>query len=85
LVDLILVFSATFGKIFQLYNGDQFWWWMMILYLFYIFQVLFALNQTLWKHELSRRVKSEFQYTTEDLIHHYNCGAPKAKKKVFCG
>ena len=36
--------------------------------------MLFALNQTLWKHELSRRVKSEFQYTTEDLIHHYNCG-----------
>ncbi|XP_063402960.1 metalloprotease TIKI1-like [Mytilus trossulus] len=37
-------------------------------------QVVFALNQTLWKHELSRRLKSEFQYTTEDLIHHYNCG-----------
>ncbi|XP_052090715.1 metalloprotease TIKI1-like [Mytilus californianus] len=37
-------------------------------------QVVFALNQTLWKHELSRQLKSEFQYTTEDLIHHYNCG-----------
>lgn len=43
---------------------------MIIFY----FQVVFALNQTLWKHELSRRLKSEFQYTTEDLIHHYNCG-----------
>lgn len=37
-------------------------------------QVVFALNQTLWKHELSRRLKSEFSYTTEDLIQHYNCG-----------
>lgn len=43
-------------------------------HLYLYFQVLFALNQTLWKHELSRRLKSDFKYTTEDLIDHYNCG-----------
>uniref|UniRef100_A0A8W8LJY3 Metalloprotease TIKI homolog n=2 Tax=Magallana gigas TaxID=29159 RepID=A0A8W8LJY3_MAGGI len=37
-------------------------------------QVLFALNQTLWQHEVSRSRKNAVHYTTDDLIHHYNCG-----------
>lgn len=41
---------------------------------FYFFQVLFALNQTLWQHEVSRSRKNAVHYTTDDLIHHYNCG-----------
>ncbi|KAK3584957.1 hypothetical protein CHS0354_009643 [Potamilus streckersoni] len=37
-------------------------------------QVLFALNQTLWQHEVLRTSKGRSVYTTDDLIHHYNCG-----------
>ncbi|XP_077981757.1 metalloprotease TIKI1-like [Glandiceps talaboti] len=37
-------------------------------------QVLFALNQTLWQHEILRSGLSGTSYTTEDLIRHYNCG-----------
>lgn len=37
-------------------------------------QVLFALNQTLRQHETYRKSKVAMPYTTDDLIHHYNCG-----------
>ncbi|KAL3869663.1 hypothetical protein ACJMK2_042327 [Sinanodonta woodiana] len=37
-------------------------------------QVLFALNQTLWQQEVLRMSKGRSLYTTDDLIHHYNCG-----------
>ncbi|XP_064605815.1 LOW QUALITY PROTEIN: metalloprotease TIKI1-like [Liolophura sinensis] len=39
-----------------------------------ISQVLFALNQTLWQHEVYRSKKTGLSYTTDDLIYHYNCG-----------
>ena len=38
------------------------------------FQVLFALNQTLWQHDNYRRGLGSIPYTTDDLIRHYNCG-----------
>lgn len=41
---------------------------------FLITQVLFALNQTLRQHETYRKSKVAMPYTTDDLIHHYNCG-----------
>lgn len=41
---------------------------------FCIFQVLFALNWTLWQHESYRLSESAIPYTTDDLIQHYNCG-----------
>ncbi|ESP05342.1 hypothetical protein LOTGIDRAFT_102627 [Lottia gigantea] len=37
-------------------------------------QVVFALNQTLWQHEIYRQGKESMPYTTDDLIQHYNCG-----------
>ncbi|XP_041356941.1 metalloprotease TIKI1-like [Gigantopelta aegis] len=37
-------------------------------------QVLFALNQTLFQHEIYRQTKGSLPYTTDDLIEHYNCG-----------
>lgn len=37
-------------------------------------QVVFALNQTLRQHETYRNSKVAMPYTTDDLIHHYNCG-----------
>lgn len=40
----------------------------------YFPQVLFALNQTLWQHEVYRTKKTGLSYTTDDLIYHYNCG-----------
>ena len=39
-----------------------------------MFQVLFALNQTLWKHENSGVGMATQSYTTDDLIQQYNCG-----------
>lgn len=39
-----------------------------------IFQVLYALNRTLGQHESYRLSNSAIPYTTDDLIHHYNCG-----------
>lgn len=37
-------------------------------------QVLFALNRTLGQHESYRLSNSAIPFTTDDLIHHYNCG-----------
>ncbi|XP_060593251.1 metalloprotease TIKI1-like isoform X2 [Ruditapes philippinarum] len=37
-------------------------------------QVLYALNRTLGQHESYRLSNSAIPYTTDDLIHHYNCG-----------
>lgn len=36
--------------------------------------MLFALNRTLWQHESYRLSNSAVPFTTDDLIHHYNCG-----------
>ena len=43
------------------------------IYLLY-FQVVFALNRTLRQHEAYRLSNSAIPFTTDDLIHHYNCG-----------
>lgn len=40
----------------------------------FCFQVLFALNRTLRQHESYRLSNSAIPFTTDDLIHHYNCG-----------
>ncbi|XP_052776956.1 metalloprotease TIKI1-like [Mya arenaria] len=37
-------------------------------------QVLFALNRTLGQHESYRLQNRAIPFTTDDLIHHYNCG-----------
>ena len=47
---------------------------IIIIYVLTIFQVIFALNHTLSQHEAARHSGREMAYTTEDLIHHYNCG-----------
>ena len=39
-----------------------------------VFQVVFALNQTLHQHESIRAGEETPSYTTDDLIRHYNCG-----------
>ncbi|XP_078656869.1 metalloprotease TIKI1-like [Branchiostoma floridae x Branchiostoma belcheri] len=39
-----------------------------------ISQVLFALNQTLWQQENIRSGQLPMSFSTDDLIHHYNCG-----------
>ncbi|KAI1236817.1 Metalloprotease TIKI2, partial [Lamprotornis superbus] len=39
-----------------------------------LYNVLFALNQTLLQHESLRAGSLQAPYTTEDLIKHYNCG-----------
>ena len=38
------------------------------------FQVVFALNQTLVQHEVTREGRERAPFTTVDLIRHYNCG-----------
>ena len=39
-----------------------------------LFQVLFALNQTLNLHENIRKGLTKITYNTDDLIEQYNCG-----------
>lgn len=35
---------------------------------------MYALNQTLFQHESIRRGMARSNYTTDDMIRHYNCG-----------
>ncbi len=42
--------------------------------LWFVFQVIFALNQTLLQQESLRAGGLQVPYTTEHLIKHYNCG-----------
>ena len=46
----------------------------MDLIVLFIFQVLSALNQTLWKHEHGGVGMATQSYTTDELIEQYNCG-----------
>ena len=62
------------GLVFRVILSTSFSFRFNFQWKFYSFQVLFALNQTLWQHEVSRSKKNAIHYTTEDLIHHYNCG-----------
>ena len=64
----------AYGLVFRVILSTSFSFRFNFQWKFYSFQVLFALNQTLWQHEVSRSKKNAIHYTTEDLIHHYNCG-----------